>query len=132
MWPSWPEVLVSTIAVACAALFMDHLPALAQVKDGRITRSGLPANPESFLFPRGTHVLRAGGVRVKKGVDIAMAVEMLSLAQRNVYDTAVLVTGDGDFAYAVQAVEECGKHVENVCTPKDRPAHFGKPVTCAP
>jgi uncharacterized LabA/DUF88 family protein len=53
------------------------------------------------------------GTVVEKGVDIALAVDMLHFAATDVYDTAILVTGDGDFASAVQAVKNLGKHVEN-------------------
>lgn len=52
-----------------------------------------------------------GGV-VEKGVDVKIAVDMLQLAYSNVYDTAILVSGDGDFAYAIEAVKDLGKHVE--------------------
>lgn len=50
---------------------------------------------------------------VEKGVDIFMAVDMLKYAYSNNYDTAIVVTGDGDFAEAVQAVKDVGKHVEH-------------------
>jgi len=56
---------------------------------------------------------RPDGDLVEKGVDIMMAVDMLQLAHRNVYDTAILVTGDGDFDYVVRLVKDLGKHVEN-------------------
>ncbi|OGO40608.1 MAG: hypothetical protein A2Z03_03985 [Chloroflexi bacterium RBG_16_56_8] len=56
---------------------------------------------------------RPNGAMVEKGVDIKIAVDMLKLAHNNVYDTAILVSGDGDFADAVQAVKDMGKHVEN-------------------
>ena len=38
---------------------------------------------------------------------------MLTHAFRDNYDTAILVTGDGDFASVADAVSEMGKHVEN-------------------
>jgi len=50
---------------------------------------------------------------VVKGDDINIAVDMVMLAQSNSYDTAVLVSGDGDFVPAVKAVQTFGKHVEN-------------------
>lgn len=56
---------------------------------------------------------RPGGVLVEKSVDIMMAVDMLQLAHRNVYDTAIVVSGDGDFSYVVHLVKDLGKHVEN-------------------
>ena len=42
-----------------------------------------------------------GDVAVEKGVDIMVATDMLRLAWDNLYDVAILVSGDGDFAYAV-------------------------------
>jgi len=49
---------------------------------------------------------------VEKGVDTNIVVDMLSMAYKNIYDTAILVSGDGDFAGAIEAVKELGKHVE--------------------
>ncbi len=56
-----------------------------------------------------------GNTFVEKGVDIAIAVDMLSMAFHNAYDTAVLVSSDGDFAKAANAVRDLGKHVEVAC-----------------
>ncbi len=50
---------------------------------------------------------------VEKGVDIDLATDMLRLAYNNAYDTAIIVTGDGDFVSAVNGVKDMGKHVEN-------------------
>lgn len=50
---------------------------------------------------------------VQKGVDVRLAVDMIAFAAANMYDVAVLVSGDGDFAEAVQHVKNIGKHVEN-------------------
>ena len=41
-----------------------------------------------------------------------VATDLLRFAWENLYDVAVLVSGDGDFSYAVQAVKDMGKHVE--------------------
>ena len=41
-----------------------------------------------------------------------VATDMLNLAWKDFYDIAVLVSGDSDFAYALQAVKNLGKHVE--------------------
>lgn len=49
---------------------------------------------------------------VEKGVDVQLAVDMVKLAVANTYDVAVLVSGDGDFAAAVDLVKQLGKHVE--------------------
>lgn len=50
---------------------------------------------------------------MEKGVDIYIATDMLRLAYNNAYDVAILVSGDGDFSTAVEAVQDLGKHVEN-------------------
>jgi len=54
----------------------------------------------------------AQGVPVEKGIDIMLATDLLYFAWNNFYDVAVLVSGDADFAYALQAVKNMGKHVE--------------------
>jgi uncharacterized LabA/DUF88 family protein len=56
-----------------------------------------------------------GDTYVEKGVDIAIAVAMLSMATRDAYDTCILVSSDGDFVKAVRAVCDVGKHVEVAC-----------------
>jgi uncharacterized LabA/DUF88 family protein len=59
---------------------------------------------------------RPNGIYVEKGVDIALAVDMLDLAYHNIYDTAVIISGDGDFSKAVEVVQRMGKHIENAST----------------
>ena len=54
----------------------------------------------------------AQGVPVEKGIDIMLATDLLRFAWTDLYDVATLVSGDGDFAYALQAVKNMGKHVE--------------------
>jgi len=54
----------------------------------------------------------AQGVPVEKGIDVMLATDLLLFAWSNLYDIAVLVSGDSDFAYALQAVKNMGKHVE--------------------
>lgn len=53
------------------------------------------------------------GEYLEKEVDIMLATDMLSLAYKNAYDTAVLVSGDSDFIYTVEEVQRLGKRVEN-------------------
>lgn len=48
-----------------------------------------------------------------KGDDIHLATDMLSLAYEDIYDVAILVSGDGDFVPAVWKVQKLGKKVEN-------------------
>lgn len=59
-----------------------------------------------------------GNTFVEKGVDIAIAIDMLSMAMHDAYDTAILVSSDGDFAKAIHAVCDTGKHVEVACFKK--------------
>ena len=46
--------------------------------------------------------------------DIHLAVDMVKLAYNDAYDIAILVSSDGDFVPAIQAVKEKGKNVENI------------------
>ena len=48
----------------------------------------------------------------EKGIDIKIATDMLVHGHRGNYDVAVLVSGDTDFADAIQAVKDLGHHVE--------------------
>jgi len=50
---------------------------------------------------------------IEKGIDILLATDMVSLAFRNAYDTAVLVSGDSDYVPVVKEIQELGKRVEN-------------------
>ena len=54
----------------------------------------------------------AGGTPVEKGIDVMLATDLLYFAWHDFYDVAVIVSGDADFAYALQAVKNLGKHVE--------------------
>jgi uncharacterized LabA/DUF88 family protein len=49
---------------------------------------------------------------IEKKVDIKIAIDIISLAYENAYDTAVLVSGDGDFVPVVKKVKELDKNVE--------------------
>ena len=48
-----------------------------------------------------------------KGDDVYLATDMVSFAYENTYDTAILVSGDGDFVPAIKRVQKLGKKVEN-------------------
>jgi uncharacterized LabA/DUF88 family protein len=54
----------------------------------------------------------AQGIPVEKGVDVMLATDLLYFGWNNSYDVAILVSGDSDFGYALQAVKNMGKHVE--------------------
>ena len=50
----------------------------------------------------------------EKGIDIKIATDMIVHGHRGNYDVAILVSGDTDFADAIQAVKDLGRHVEVV------------------
>ena len=52
------------------------------------------------------------GTTVEKGVDVMLATDLVDLAWRDYYDVALIVSGDADFAYAVQTAKNLAKHVE--------------------
>lgn len=54
----------------------------------------------------------------EKGVDVNLAVDMLSGAYQDRYDTAILVSSDGDFAPLVNEVKRRSKRVEYVYFPR--------------
>lgn len=53
------------------------------------------------------------GIPVEKGVDILIATDMLTGALRDSYDTAIIVSGDGDFAPVLDEIKREGKQIEN-------------------
>lgn len=69
---------------------------------------------------------RRGDKRIEKGVDIELATDMLYFAFQNLYDTAILVSGDGDFACVIEKIKNLGKHVENAYFFKGRSFHLQK------
>jgi uncharacterized LabA/DUF88 family protein len=60
----------------------------------------------------GSTKLASGGVTVERGVDVMLVTDLLHFAWNDLYDIAVLVSGDSDFAYALQAIKNMGRHVE--------------------
>ena len=48
----------------------------------------------------------------EKGTDVQLATDMITHSYKGNYDVAILVAGDNDFAGALQAVKDNGKHVE--------------------
>ena len=55
----------------------------------------------------------------QKGVDILMAIDMLTKAYENRYEIAILVAGDGDFVDLVEAVKDTGKRVYGAYIPNN-------------
>lgn len=54
----------------------------------------------------------------QKGVDTLMALDLVRLAQRRAYHTAVLITGDRDLAEAVRVAQDEGRRVVIAAPPK--------------
>ena len=48
----------------------------------------------------------------EKKIDIQIAIDMVSLAYENVYDKAILVSGDGDFLPVVKKIKSLNKTLE--------------------
>lgn len=53
-----------------------------------------------------------GATMVEKGVDVMLAVDLVTRAYKDNYDTAIIVSGDADFYPALQAAKDVGKQVE--------------------
>lgn len=68
-----------------------------------------------------TQQMRVGQRDGEKGVDVALAVDMVRLAP--LYDTAILVTGDYDLTPAVQAVKDQLRRVITVRFVKGHPPY---------
>jgi len=66
----------------------------------------------SYLEVRLGGMKLAQGVPVEKGIDVMVVTDLLQFAWKDLYDTAILVSGDSDFAYALQAVKNMGKYIE--------------------
>ena len=48
---------------------------------------------------------------VEKGVDVMISADMVSMAYEDKYDTAYLLSADGDFTHAIKKVRDIGKKV---------------------
>lgn len=66
---------------------------------------------------------RRGHDTVEKGIDVALVTDMLTLGFNKAYDTAIIVSGDGDYIHAVDQLKALGMSVEvaifeNVLSPE--------------
>lgn len=57
-------------------------------------------------------LVRQGEILVEKSIDVQLAVDMVRYAAQDHYDVAILISGDGDFAPAVESAKDLGKQVE--------------------
>jgi len=80
---------------------------------GRLEKRIITIEPEIFERIKDIHPQQSFETFVEKGVDVNLAIDMLKLAFLDYYDTAILVSGDGDYVSAVNAVQELGKKVIN-------------------
>lgn len=60
------------------------------------------------------HMMRSGGVFLEKGVDVHIAVDLVTGAYDDLYDTALLVSSDTDLLPAVHRVRKKGKRIEYI------------------
>lgn len=68
---------------------------------------------QGFTIKRG-YLMNNNGVYHEKGVDVQMAVDLLSDAYDNLYDTAILISSDTDLIPAIKKVIRRGKQVEYI------------------
>ena len=66
------------------------------------------------------------GNKVEKGVDVNLAVDLVTLAFENKYDVAMIISNDGDFVPAVKKAQAYGKKVYNVMFPECDAHHLTK------
>jgi uncharacterized LabA/DUF88 family protein len=53
--------------------------------------------------------------RKQKGVDVLMAIDAITKAYRDQYDTGMFMVGDADFIPLIEAVKDAGKKTIGVC-----------------
>lgn len=87
----------------------------ARFEGWQVFQNGIAHRFDSIEFRR------AGSIRYdlftqrfgkEKGVDVKLATDVLKL--NDIYDVGIIVSGDGDYVPAVQAVKDWGKHMVNV------------------
>lgn len=70
-------------------------------------------------------ITKQNQVIVEKGLDVMLAVHMFKHAISDNYDTAILVSGDGDFAPAIEIIRKAyGKRIEAACFDTERSDHL--------
>ena len=64
--------------------------------------------------------------KVEKGVDVKLAVDLVTNAFRDNYDLAIIVSNDSDFVPAIQESQKFGKQVWNINFPKTQSYHLNQ------
>jgi uncharacterized LabA/DUF88 family protein len=77
-----------------------------------------------YLDVRKGRLAKRGDHWEEKGVDALLCTDMVYMAAKEMYQVAVLVSGDGDLAATAQAVKDLGRHVENAYFRKGRSDHL--------
>ena len=75
--------------------------------------NNLQSKRQRFMVHRG-YIMENHGVYHEKGVDVKIAVDLLTGAYENSYDTAILLSSDTDLIPAIQKVRALGKAVEYI------------------
>jgi len=77
--------------------------------------SGIQTKHKKIEFRRAGAIqynLFNGSLGKEKAVDVKLATDLITL--KNIFDIAIIVSGDQDYVPAVQVIKDTGKHVVNV------------------
>jgi uncharacterized LabA/DUF88 family protein len=60
----------------------------------------------------------------EKGIDVKLSVDLIRFAHNNSYDSAVIISADGDYTPAFQLAKDMGKEIYNAYFPKIASFHL--------
>ena len=94
--------------------FVDRQPSFrVKIRDRRVRSGGVWCNSCRSQIAECPHCNATFERSPEKGIDAAIATDLLSLSWEGVLDVAVLVSGDSDFVPAVERIQERGLKVVN-------------------
>ena len=94
--------------------FVDRRPSFrVKIRDRRVRSGGVWCNSCRTQIAECPHCHATFERSPEKGIDAAIATDLLSLSWEGVLDMAVLVSGDSDFVPAVERIQEKGLKVVN-------------------